>query len=171
MAEHVRRVRRNIGAVVLAAVFVVLSAFTWSAVNDLKRDNQILAEQVRELGGVPKVGPAGEQGPAGSTGPQGEQGPSGPPGLSVTGPAGPQGSTGPAGQPGVSVTGPAGPPGAQGEPGPQGAQGEQGPRGEPGPEGSPGPTCPSGYHTEERTVVTATGPETAVVCVQNQEGP
>jgi hypothetical protein len=171
MGEHLRRVRRNAGVVLLSVVFVVLAAFTWSAVGDLKRDNRILADQVRDLGGVPKAGPTGERGEQGATGPPGAPGAPGQPGATVTGPAGPQGRTGPSGSPGDSVTGPPGAPGPagpQGEPGPQGAAGEQGPQGE---QGSPGPACPTGFHIEERTVVTDGGPESAAVCVRDQEGP
>jgi hypothetical protein len=106
-------------------------------------DNRVLAQQVRDLGGTPKVSP--QPGPPGSPGPPGR------PGISVTGPAGPPGPsgrpgrtvTGPPGKPGVTVTGPPGPPGASvtGPPGPKGDKGDQGDKGE---KGDPGPP-PSGW--------------------------
>jgi collagen triple helix repeat protein len=173
MVERARRAGRKVSTyIVWAVIAVLLVGINWK-ISDLgrelrtaERDRAVLADQVRQLGGVPRVGPTGAQGPAGTPGPQGPPGPSGPPGATVTGPAG---RTGPSGSPGPAVTGPAGPVGPKGDTGPQGATGEQGPRGEPGPEGSPGPTCPDDYHVEETTVVTANGPEPAAVCVRDQQ--
>lgn len=166
MADRARRARRNVGVVVLAAAVALLSVWAWSAVGDLKRDNAVLSQQVRELGGVPRAGATGAQGPTGAAGPQGSPGPSGPPGHA--GPRGPRGQTGPSGSPAPTVAGPTGPQGPKGDQGEPGATGEQGPQGEPG---SPGPACPSGYHLEEKQIVTDTGPEPAAVCIKDQEGP
>ncbi|GAA2092264.1 collagen-like protein [Actinomadura alba] len=173
-AQAIRGVKRNVGVVAATVVLLALAVYVFGAIRtlgsdlrDAREDSRVLAQQVRELGGTPAVSPA--PGPPGATGPTG---PSGPPGATVTGPPGQTGRdgrtvTGPSGRPGPSgatVTGPPGPSGkdgADGAPGKDGADGEQGPRGE------PGPACPSGYHVEERTVVTAGGPETAAVCVQD----
>lgn len=120
-----------------------------------EQDNAVLADQVRQLGGVPHVtpsaGPRGERGDAGPSGPPGPPGPSGRPGR--------DGKDGAAGRPGrdgaPGPTGPPGPPGAQGipglpgpkgEPGQDGKDGAQGPKGEqgePGPRGEPGPPGPA----------------------------
>jgi hypothetical protein len=59
-----------------------------------------------------------------------------------------------------------GPPGAPGKDGAAGADGKDGAAGEQGPRGEPGPTCPSGYHVETVTIVTAGGPRDAATCVQ-----
>lgn len=160
------------------------------ALAEQRATSEILARQVRRLGGRPIV-PEAAPGPQGVQGVQGIPGPAGPP-PSLTqviaaladycadgrcrGPAGEDGrdgkpgprgfpgddgATGAQGEPGESVTGP---PGPQGEPGPRGETGATGPRGE------PGPTCPEGYSTEERTIRTDQHPEgeTAVVCVADQ---
>lgn len=188
MSEHgqarVRSIGRNARLVI---VFLLVAGLAWwvlASVRALKhdlarsqRDSQTLAQQVRNLGGTPAVspqpGPAGSPGPSGQPGAPGSAGGQGPPGPSggrgQTGPPGvigPSGAPGTAGQPGQDGT--PGEPGAQGPPGPQGETGEQGPRGEQGP---PGPACPSGYHVESITVVTAGGPQEVAACVRNQEEP
>lgn len=137
---------------------------------------QVLADQVRKLGGVPAVsplpGPPGSQGPSGapgSPGASGRPGQSGPPGS--RGPAGPPstGKPGTSGAPGA--TGAPGASGAPGKDGKDGAQGPPGPRGEtgpPGPPGPPGPACPSGYHPETFQVLTAAGPRDSTICTKEE---
>ena len=107
----------------------------------------ILADQVKDLGAIPRVdpsdlpqpspgpqgipgltGPAGPQGPTGSTGPVGNRGQRGP--VGATGPQGERGGTGPAG--------PMGEPGPQGEQGPAGAAGADGKDGKDGAPGADG---------------------------------
>jgi hypothetical protein len=134
------------------------------------RERQALADQVRSLGAEPVVTPGpsgqpgtpGQPGGPGATGPPGVIGPAGPPG-----PSGAPGEDGQPGQPGDPGTpgsaGPAGPPGEQGP------RGEQGPQGEPGPRGEPGPACPDGWHLEEHTVMTTTGPQPIQACVKDGE--
>lgn len=106
-----------------------------------------LAQQLRELGAVPRVtppdrgepGPEGPQGPAGERGPVGPPGPPGPPGAEPACNALPTRCIGPQGP-----AGEAGPQGAQGEPGAAGPPGETGPAGPAGPQGPPGPAGPAG---------------------------
>lgn len=132
----------------------------------LEKDVSTLANQVRALGGTPAVSP--EPGPSGSPGQPGATGPPGQSGRSVTGPSGPpgdRGRTGASGTPGATVTGPPGPAGQDGADGADGADGKDGATGEQGPRGPEGPACPSGYHVEERTIVTTGGPETVPLCV------
>jgi len=127
-----------------------------------------------EAGGVEPIAPSAEDliedpedytGPQGPPGPPGPEGPQGDPGP--TGPAGEDGSPGADGATGEP--GPAGEPGADGTDGTDGAQGDTGPEGPAGPTGPPGPTCPDGYATETHTVVTADGPQEAVICVSESE--
>ena len=63
MAERVRSARRNVFAAAVVVAFLVLVWFTWSAVRDLQHDNAVLTQQVRDLGGIPKVSPKPEPGP------------------------------------------------------------------------------------------------------------
>jgi hypothetical protein len=141
-------------AVLIAAVLTWLMVEIHSVRTEARvarQDSAVLADQVRELGGEPKVtpsvGPQGERGEKGDpgqtiVGPRGPAGPSGPPGKDgkdgAQGPAGIAGSPGPKGEPGESVTGP---PGPRGEPGEDGADGKDstvpGPQGERGPAGPP----------------------------------
>lgn len=107
------------------------------------RKGQVLSQQVRDMGGVPRVtvapGPAGSPGAAGQSGAPGSAGASGSPGRSGTagspGPIGPSGGQGPAGVPGQSVTGP---PGSAGPAGPSGAPGKDGADGKDGKDGADG---------------------------------
>ena len=156
-----------------AVAFAALMAAGMAAIGDVRSqlrqaesDGRVLAEQVRQMGGVPKVspspGPQGERGPTGPAGqtvmgPRGLTGPSGPPGPAgrdgkpgKDGAVGLQGVPGLKGDPGATVTGP---PGAKGEPGADGKDGQDGkdgsagPKGEqgdPGPRGETGP-APSGW--------------------------
>jgi hypothetical protein len=157
-------------------------------IGSLEHDRSVLSDQVRQLGGTPKVsarpadmagspgppgrpGQPGAQGPPGSRGPVGPSGPRGPSGS--PGAAGPPGPTGQAGQPGpkgdAGSPGPAGPPGATGPAGPQGPRGETGPS---GPPGEPGPACRDGWRQEEMTVMTPGGPRDITACVrEDQESP
>lgn len=140
----------------VALVFAGILAALMLQIHDMRaqmltaeHNSEVLADQVEELGGVPRVSPsAGPPGQRGDVGPQGPPGPSGPPGPrgadgkpgkdgtpGATGPPGvqgPKGDTGVKGEPGEAVTGPPGPPG------------ERGPQGEPGPRGRPGPP-PEGW--------------------------
>lgn len=109
---------------------------------------------------VDEAPPSGAQGPPGPSGPQGPAGASGPPGP--PGERGPEGRTGQGGNAGSP--GPAGTSGAEGPPGPAGPQGEPGAT---GPQGEPGPACPEGWHREEVTVVSSTGPRDVLVCVRD----
>uniref|UniRef100_UPI0019666C5D hypothetical protein n=1 Tax=Nonomuraea lactucae TaxID=2249762 RepID=UPI0019666C5D len=87
MAELRLRVnRRDIVLIVSVAVLGLLAFWVSAAIRDLvdelraaQRDRAILVQQVRQLGGVPKVGPPGERGDQGL---RGVPGPSGPPGAS-----------------------------------------------------------------------------------------
>jgi hypothetical protein len=144
-----------------------------SRLRKAEADNRVLAQQVRDLGGIPKVspqpGPAGSPGASGSpgapgaSGAPGRTGPSGKPGR--TGASGSPGKTGPSGAPGnPGAVGPSGPPGPAGKDGKDGADGKDGSPGPVGPSGPPGPTCPDGYYATHTTVVTAGGPQDAVIC-------
>ncbi|WP_141579648.1 collagen-like protein [Actinomadura sp. WMMA1423] len=186
MAERVGWVRRNFGVMAVGVAFLVLAAWTWSAVGDLKGDNRemrrdrdLLAQQVRQMGGVPLKSPT--PGPAGSPGTPGAEGRPGSPGASgAPGSRGPAGSAGAAGSPGrAGPSGQPGTPGAAGQPGkdgasgatgPQGPAGPAGPKGDPGergPSGPAGPVCPEGYHQETVPVVTAGGPTDSAICVKD----
>ena len=153
--EHGRKARRSWPLVVMAAAVVVLAFVVSAQINSLgerlrqaESDRVVLARQVEQLGGVPKVsaGPRGEQGVQGPPGIHGSQGPSGPRGQTgekgATGKPGPAGGTGPSGSPGAP--GERGPKGEQGPEGERGPQGEQGPRGE---NGDPGPPPTSWTYT------------------------
>lgn len=129
----------------IAAAAMVLAAATLAAVvtgflvmtRDLKDErarNDLLAAQVKSLGGTPVAGPRGSTGAAGLIGPPG---PAGPPGASgqpgkdaptITPSPGPTGPPGPSGAPGTDSTvpgptGPAGQAGASGAPGKDGTDG------------------------------------------------
>lgn len=183
MAEQARRVRRNIGVIVLAVAFLALAWWAWQSVRELQGDNRLLTQQVQQLGGVPlksphpgPTGPRGEAGTPGSQGDPGGRGPSGAPGdQGASGAPGPTGESGAPGEPGQSgAAGQHGQPGEDGAdgqngpPGPAGPAGPEGPQGPAGPPGSPGPTCPSGYQPEEVDVVTAGGPQTATICTRTE---
>lgn len=186
MGEHVRRVRRNWLIIAIAAVVALLGLWASVQINALgeqlrisQENQQVLSDQVEELGGKPlvspSVGPPGERGEPGATGPPGQtivgprgsQGPSGPPGRpgrdgkdGVPGPAGVAGSPGPRGEPGETVTGPPGPRGEPGEDGVDGVDGKDstvpGPQGERGPAGPP----PSGWtYTDHRGVTYTCTPD------------
>lgn len=133
-----------------------------------------------QVGAQGERGPAGADGADGSDGATGATGPVGPRGqMGRTGPEGPQGPPGPKGADGQATDGQDGQDGATGPPGPQGPKGEQGPQGERGPEGPEGPQgppgdvgpasppCETGYHTEQRNVITQQAPtgEPMLVCV------
>lgn len=146
--------------------------------NGAARQAQVLAAQVRDLGGTPAVapvrpGPSGPEGAPGEPGSAGVAGPSGPPGAAgPPGPSGPVGPSGPSGAPGAAVTGPPGADGRDGADGPsgeQGAAGPAGPQGEPGPagkDGPPGPTCPGGYELRDAVITGADGRTySGVACV------
>lgn len=166
---------KNGRTVLPAMAFALLVAFGFAALylqqqsvgarlRQAEADNRILSQQVRDLGGTPKVSP--RPGPAGSPGVPGSPGNPGTPGRTgrtgQPGAVGPTGKTGPSGAPGASgAPGVQGPKGDTGPAGPKGDTGDQGPRGE---EGPPGPTCPDGYHATTTTVVTAGGPQDAVIC-------
>ena len=172
MAEHTtprRSFRRAVGPVALGVLFLALTWWVNSALGDLgeqlrtaRADNKVLTQQVRDLGGVPRVspspGPAGTPGSPGSPGVPGSPGASGRPGE--RGPGGSSGRPGASGAPGKD--GQAGQPGASGAAGPPG---EAGPRGEQGP---PGPACPTGYRVQTGTVMTADGPVEAAYCVREE---
>lgn len=141
-------------AAVLAALMVQIHAVQ-EQIAATERDNAVLADQVRQLGGVPAVtphpGPPGERGDIGPQGPQGPPGASGMPGPrgadgkpGKDGQDGSPGPPGPSGPPGATVTGPSGPPGPKGEQGDEGPQGSPGLRGEEGPRGPEGPP-PTGW--------------------------
>jgi hypothetical protein len=134
------------GAATLAAVvtgFLILS----QNLSDAHRDNALLAEQVKSMGGTPVAGPKGDTGAAGLVGPSGPPGPSGAPGSpgkaapTITpspGPTGPPGPSGVAGEPGAdsTVPGPTGPVGPAGQDA-TGAPGKDGENGQDGQNGSP----------------------------------
>lgn len=167
MTGRQARARAHDVAIVLGVIALVMGALLGAlGYVDLRHDNAALAQQVRQLGGVPlkspRPGPPGEQGPPGETGRQGVPGEGGAPGR-----RGAPGKTGPSGAVGAS-----GAPGKDGAEGPQGPPGPAGPKGDPGergPSGPPGPTCPSGYHVETVKVVTAGGPTDAATCVRDEE--
>ncbi len=177
VGNGLRLVRRNLilaGTVLLAVGLGLLVVLEYQDVRarlaTADRNNQILAQQVRDLGGTPKVTPApGPTGPAGASGQPGASGSSGQNGRNGSngsaGSPGPTGAKGAAGSPGPSgatgAQGVAGPAGKDGADGKDGATGPQGPKGD---TGSPGPTCPTGYHIVTETVVTSGGPQQAALC-------
>lgn len=160
---------------------------------NLRRDGQALADQVRGLGATPVVTPqpgaVGARGPAGSAGQPVTQAQ-----VAAAVSAYLRAHPPPRGRPPTmaelltAVTGylQEHPPAA----GPSGAAGQDGTNGRDGVDGKDGPpptaeqiraaveeylaahplNCPSGYHIEERQIVTDTGPEPAAVCIRNQEG-
>lgn len=136
----------------------------------LDKANQRLRNHGAQPVGVPPasaipgpVGPQGLPGIEGPPGPPGPRGPAGPPGED--GQAGAAGKPGAAGTPGAAgATGPQGPAGPAGPPGPKGDTGPAGPKGDTGAQGPAGPTCPDGYHGEQTTILTTSGPEQVFVC-------
>ena len=167
-----------------AGVAVIVAAIAWAywsqgqRIDTVERDNAILSEQVRQLGGVPRVSPPPSRGTPGVPGSPGGPGPSGAPGgAGPSGQPGAPGKAGASGKPGAAgqdgQDGAAGAPGTdgasvQGPPGAEGAQGPQGEKGDPGERGPAGPACAPGYHPETVNVVTATGPRPASICVEDQ---
>lgn len=156
MVRHTLR-RKNWPLVAIVLTFVTMAWYVSSQIRDLtdqlqqaEADRAVLAQQVEQLGGVPRVapppGPQGEpgvpgaSGEAGQPGPQGSAGPSGAPGQ--VGEPGPSGPSGPPGLPG-----PSGSPGERGEQGPAGERGPQGERGEQGARGESGPPPSSWSYT------------------------
>lgn len=131
------------------AGLVLVALWVQGLTHDLRFEreyNRALAQQVRDLGGLPVKGPQGDPGKS-VVGPSGEPGRPG-----GDGEDGADGSPGPSGSPGRNgEDGSDGEPGAVGAVGPSGLpgdtgpQGERGERGETGPEGPPGPTCPDGF--------------------------
>lgn len=171
------------------AIAIGVAAIAWTfysqgqRIDTVERDNQVLAQQVRQLGGVPHVSPAPSGGAPGQSGQPGQPGAAGAPGRpgpsGTSGSSGPKGNAGPSGKPGTS--GASGAPGAAGVPGKDGAQGApgpagptgpagpEGPRGEPGPtgpSGQPGPLCPDGYQPTPVTVPTTDGPRDSIICTK-----
>lgn len=159
----------------------------------LRRDGLALADQVRGLGATPVVTP--QPGATGATGATGKRG-VGPTQAQVAAAVSeylrahppPRGRAPTMAELLTAVTGylQEHPPAA----GPSGAAGQDGTNGRDGVDGKDGPpptaeqiraaveeylaahplACPNGYHLEETTVVTATGPQPAAVCIRNQEG-
>ena len=147
MADRLLNARRSLIGVGLGLVAVVVAAWIGLAISDVKarlatadRNNRILAQQVRDLGGTPKVTPA--PGPTGPAGASGQPGPSGQNGRNGSnggpGSTGATGATGAAGSPGpAGATGPQGPAGPPGKDGQDGKDGATGPQGDTGPAGPP----------------------------------
>ncbi|NAS22490.1 hypothetical protein GT755_12435 [Herbidospora sp. NEAU-GS84] len=156
MVRHALR-RRNWPLVAIILTFITLAWYVSSQIRSLadqlqqaEEDRVVLAQQVEQLGGVPRVtpppGPQGEPGLPGAAGEPGQPGPRGSAGPSgAPGQAGEPGPSGPSGPPGIQ--GPSGPPGERGEPGPAGERGPQGERGEQGPRGETGPPPTSWSYT------------------------
>lgn len=173
MTEQVRAVRRNIGVVVFVVVFLGVSLYTLDAVRDLgdrfrradalaqvrAEQARTLADQVRQLGGVPKVSPPPAPIPAQSGAP-GKTGASGAPGRAPTqaevsaavsvylkdnpppegrAPTMAEIITAVSGylQEHPPAAGPAGPAGEKGDKGDQGDPGATGPQGDRGEQGPP----------------------------------
>ncbi|MFI6595706.1 hypothetical protein ACIBHX_05615 [Nonomuraea sp. NPDC050536] len=118
-----RPTRRDLALFVTIAILVALALWVSAAIRELgaqlqaaQHDREVLFQQVRQLGGVPKVGERGSRGLPGLPGLRGFQGPPGSHGLpGAPGSPGPSGSPGPTGSPGPSGSpGPAGPPGPPG---------------------------------------------------------
>lgn len=153
------------GLIVLGVIAIMLAAvaFTSWIVDDRARMSQrvvILEQYIRSKGGTPPPGLSGRRGDKGDTGPAGVPGEKGDTGS--TGKPGKDGRDGKTGSPGPVVTGSPGGVGEKGDKGDKGDRGETGPQGD---TGEPGPTCPSGYHVEPATVLTADGPRSGVICV------
>jgi hypothetical protein len=119
MTDRIRQARHGLPAVLLALVFLVLVVWLALAIRDVhdrlrqaQQDNQTLAQQVRDLGGVPAVtpqpGPTGAPGSPGAPGLPGQNGRAGQPGSSGrpgrSGAAGRPGKTGPSGAAGTATT-------------------------------------------------------------------
>jgi hypothetical protein len=148
-----------------------IDALTTSAAENHSAAQQ-LADQVRQLGGVPATQPppmTGAQGPQGLQGLKGDKGDPGQPGKDgkdgqnppcLSTPAQCQGANGIDGQPGT-----AGQDGANGAPG---TKGDKGDKGDPGAQGPPGPTCPDGYSLGPAIVVSPDGStHQGLACIQN----
>ena len=141
---------------VLIAFVSVGSCSRYSNVDkQLSRKLEALENEVRKLQQVraQQVGPSGPPGVPGPPGPCGSKGE-----VGDTGASGPQGFSG---QPGAS-----GPQGSEGQPGPPGSPGPtgpQGPSGPPGPPGSPGPPSVVGTYIKVSVEVNPYGPFTLVV--------
>ena len=147
---------------VLAVLLAFVSGGSCSRYSDvdkqLSRKLEALENEVRKLQQVraQQVGPSG---PPGVPGPPGPCGPKGE--VGDTGASGPQGFSG---QPGAS-----GPQGSDGQPGPPGSSGPAGPQGPPGPPGPPGPAVLPGPPNVVGTVIKVSvmgnpyGPFTLVV--------
>jgi hypothetical protein len=139
--------RRNLILAGLVLVFMALGLMVVAEFQSFRhqlsaaqQDSRILAQQVRELGGTPKVTPApGPTGPAGASGQPGASGSSGQNGRNgsngspgTAGAKGSAGSPGPAGASGAAGgQGPAGPAGKDGQDGKDGAKGDTGATGPP----------------------------------------
>jgi hypothetical protein len=141
----------GVGVGLLAAgllALAVIIAAGYSTIEDLgaRADSnaevaQQLAEQVRDLGGVPAVTPPvpgerGEPGPPGPVGPAGDDGRDGVDGVTPPCLAEPGQCNGADGEPGPP--GPPGPPGADGTDGTDGVDGQPGRDGAPGQDGVDG---------------------------------
>ena len=150
---------------VLAVLLAFVSGGSCSRYSDvdkqLSRKLEALENEVRKLQQVraQQVGPSG---PPGVPGPPGPCGPKGE--VGDTGASGPLGFSGPPGEAGAS-----GPQGSDGQPGPPGSSGPIGPQGPPGPPGPPGPAVPPGPPSVVGTVIKVSvmgnpyGPFTLVV--------
>ena len=125
---------------VLAVLLAFVSVGSCSRYSDvdkqLSRKLEALENEVRKLQQV-RAQQVGPQGPPGVPGPPGPCGPKGE--VGDTGASGPLGFSGPPGEAGAS-----GPQGSDGQPGPPGSSGPIGPQGPPGPPGPPGPAVPPG---------------------------
>jgi Collagen triple helix repeat (20 copies) len=170
MAERLRIARRNaIPAgllLILVGVLVGIGLEVASIRQQLstaKHNSAVLAQQVRDLGGVPKVSPqpgppgvSGSPGSAGQPGQNGRNGSNGSPGTA--GATGKQGSTGVKGPPG-----PAGATGVEGPPGPSGPAGPVGPAGKDGKDGADGKdgSAPTGWTFTYLGVTYACTPDSA----------
>lgn len=122
---------------------------------------QALADQVRDLGQVPRVQPPPlvERGEQGEQGERGLQGPPGPPGQA--------GQPGPPGRDGQTVIGPAG---TDGQDGRDGSQGRTGPQGEPGPPGPPGADGQDGRAGSPPATWSWTDPESGTTYTCSRSG-
>jgi len=152
MVKVLRIAHRNAWVFVLCILIAIGAVFVNVKISGIgerlhaaEDDRQVLAQQVRSMGGTPVVsaspgepgspGASGNRGIPGVRGPVGNGGSPGVPG--VIGPTGPSGAPGAAGQPGQDGT-----PGQPGI-GEQGPQGEKGDKGEKGDQGEQGPTGPA----------------------------
>lgn len=168
MSDRLRQARHGLPALLLGVVFLVLVVWLVLEIRDVhdrlrqaQQDGQTLAQQVRDLGGTPKVTPSpGPAGRAGQPGQPGRAGASGQPGRS--------GSTGPSGKPGSA--GASGPPGTPGSPGTAGQPGEQGPAGPPGKDGADGKDGTDGKDGSPPSSWTWTYLGVTYICTPTSEG-